>query len=470
MDSEQRTVGIVKIQNELNSSREMNVTEKTETKTPKKGIKFKLIKNIVTKKLTKKKRTNYNVNYSQSNFLSRLFFYWPRHIFKIANKGTLKHEDVCHVSEKQSIKYEIGKIKKTFYKYSSNKLKNYSLVMTIFLSNFKLLFFLFILDLFNVGLDYLRMFFYRQIISIFSEGNFFPQREKINILSLIKNIKSIINIKLNIIEAVSFYLSIRIIRTLIFNHIEFNNNKLTSKITNQMIALITEKIIRSNSYYKTGSVISEGEMLNLAEVDAERIGSFFFSGPRIITAPIKVFISMILLFKLFGFYFFYVLIILFVLITLISVLQIFYIKNLKKLLIFKDKRMKIVSYVFQTLKPLKMNSLDDEFIKRIREKRENELEYINRTTNIDMYTFIINSNLNLILIIFTLYFFAYSKKEIEISNLFVAFQLINSMTFPLLLIPFFFNRLFINFLSFKQVQIFLKRKDYEVAKYKNKEE
>ena len=470
MDSEQRTVGIVKIQNELNSSREMNLTEKTETKTPKKGIKFKLIKNIVTKKLTKKKRTNYNVNYSQSNCLSKLFFYWPRHIFKIANKGTLKHEDVCHVSEKQSIKHEIGKIKKTFYKYSSNKLKNYSLVMTIFLSNFKLLFFLFILDLFNVGLDYLRMFFYRQIISIFSEGNFFPQREKINILSLIKNIKSIINIKLNIIEAVSFYLSIRIIRTLIFNHIEFNNNKLTSKITNQMIALITEKIIRSNSYYKTGSVISEGEMLNLAEVDAERIGSFFFSGPRIITAPIKVFISMILLFKLFGFYFFYVLIILFVLITLISVLQIFYIKNLKKLLIFKDKRMKIVSYVFQTLKPLKMNSLDDEFIKRIREKRENELEYINRTTNIDMYTFIINSNLNLILIIFTLYFFAYSKKEIEISNLFVAFQLINSMTFPLLLIPFFFNRLFSNLLSIKRVQNFLKTEEYEMGKYENKEE
>ena len=56
MDSEQRTVGIVKIQNELNSSREMNLTEKTETKTPKKGIKFKLIKNIVTKKLTKKKK------------------------------------------------------------------------------------------------------------------------------------------------------------------------------------------------------------------------------------------------------------------------------------------------------------------------------------------------------------------------------------------------------------------------------
>ena len=86
-------------------------------------------------------------------------------------------------------------MKKTFLKYSSNKLKNHSLIITIYISNFKLLFFLFILDLFNVGLDYLRMFFYRQIISIFSEGNFFPQREKIDVLKLIKNIKSIINIK-----------------------------------------------------------------------------------------------------------------------------------------------------------------------------------------------------------------------------------------------------------------------------------
>ena len=470
MDSEQRTIGTIKIQNELNSSREMNLEEKLNTQPQKKETKFNIIKNIVRKNLTRKKRANTNVNYSQSNCLSKLFFYWPSHIFKIANRGTLTHEDVCHVSEKQSIKNEIGNIKKTFLKYSSNKLKNYSLVVTIFLSNFKLLFVLFVLDLFSVGLDYLRMFFYRQIISIFSEGIFFPKKEKIDILNILRNIKNIINIKLNIVEAVSFYLIIKLIRTLIFNHIEFNNNKLTSKITNQMIALITEKIIRSNSYYKTGSVISEGEMLNLAEVDAERIGSFFFSGPRIITAPIKVIISMILLFKLFGFYFFYALIILVILILIISILQIFYIKNLKKLLIFKDKRMKIVTYVFQTLKCLKMNSLDDEFIKRIREKRENELDYINRTTNIDMYTFIINSNINLILIIFTLYFFAYSKKEIEISNLFVAFQLINSMTFPLLLIPFFFNRLFSNLLSIKRVQNFLKTEEYEMGKYENKEE
>ena len=475
MESETRNIiTISKLQEKLDSPHKENIIKrpKEESKEKKAEKKQKIIKLRIKRFFSKKRKkqksnTNLNVNYSKSNFLSRLFFFWPSHIFKISNKGNLTHEDVCNVSKEQSIKNDIGNIKKTFLKYNSNKCKNYSLIITMFLVNCKLLFFLFILDLFNVGLDYLRMFFYQQIISIFSKSIFFPKREKFNFYYMIKNIN---NYPFNIVEVVSSYIIIKVIRSLIFNHIEFNNSKLTSKITNQMIALLTEKIIRSKSFYKTGSVIGEGELLNLAEVDADRIGSFFFTGPRIVTAPIKVIVSMYLLFKLFGFYFFYVLLVLIGIIIIICILQIFYINNLKKLLIFKDKRMKIVTYVFHTLKCLKLNGLDDEFINRIKEKREDELKYLNKTTNIDLTTFIINSNINLILIIFTLYFFAYTNKEIEISNLFVAFQLIYSMTYPLLLIPFFFNTLFSNLLSVKRLQNFLKTEEFETGKYKNNEE
>ena len=419
----------------------------------------------------KKNIDNININYTKSNCLSKLFFFWPRSALKKSNKGVLTQNDVCRVSEKQSINFEIDKIKITFLKYNnSKKYKKHSLVFTIILANYKLLLFLFILDLFNVGIDYARMFFYRKIIMIFSKQDFFPERKDIKILDYIKNIKSIQNFPFNIIEAVLFFIFIRITRTLIFNHIEFNNSKLTAKITNQMIALLTEKILISNTFYSNKSIKGEGELLNLAEVDAERIGAFFFSGPRIITAPIKVLISMSLLFKLFGFYFFYVLLILIVIIVIIIILQILYIKNFHKLLMVKDKRMKIVSYVFQTLKCLKLSGLDDEFIKRIKNKREDELKYIKKTLNIELFTFIINSNINLILIIFCLYFFAYSNKELEISTLFTAFQLVQSMTFPLILIPFFFNRLFTNLLSVKRLQSFLQTNEYELNQYKNNDE
>ena len=408
-----------------------------------------------------------NLNYTKSNCFSKLFFYWPHNIFKLANKGNLKHEDICHLSPEQSINYEIDKFKSMFLKYNSSRFKRNALILSIFCTNYKLMIVLFFLDLINVGLDYARMFFYRQVISIFSKSIFFPKRENFSIKEFFKNIE---NFQFNIVEAVFFYLIFKFIGTIIINHIEFNNYKLSCKVTNQMIAFVTEKIIKSNSFYKTGSVISEGELLNLAEVDAERIGSSFFSGPRIITAPIKVIISMILLFKLFGFYFLYVLIVLLIIIMIICFLQICYIKNLKNLLLFKDKRMKIVNYVFHTLKCLKLNGLDDEFINRIRDKREDELKYKNNLDFIDMVIYIINSNLNLILVILTLIFFAYSNKDIEISSLFLAFQLIYRMTFPLILIPYFFNRLFSNLLSVRRIQNFLNTENYEFGKYRNNNE
>jgi hypothetical protein len=64
-----------------------------------------------------------------------------------------------------------------------------------------------------------------------------------------------------------------------------------------MIALLTEK---TDIFYSNTPIKGEGELLNLAEVDAEKIGELFFSGPRIFTAPITVFISMYLLFKIFN--------------------------------------------------------------------------------------------------------------------------------------------------------------------------
>ena len=410
---------------------------------------------------------NNNINYSKSNFLSKLFFIWARPALQKSKQKILTKEDVSKVSKEQSINYEINKIKNTFLKYNSSyKWKKYSLVITIILANFKLLLFLLFLDLFNVGIDYARMFFYRKIIFIFSKQDFFPKRNEFSFLNSIKNISKF---PFNIIESVLFYIFIRMMRIIIFNHIEFNNRILTSKITNQMIALLTEKIFISDIFYSNTLIKGEGELLNLAEVDAEKIGEFFFSGPRIFTAPIKVFISMYLLFKIFGFYFLYVIVILIIITVIIVILQIFYIKNFHKLLIFKDKRMKIVSYVFQTLKALKLNCLDNEFIKRINNKREDELKYTQKTFNLNLATIMINSNINLILIIFALIFFAYSNKELEISDLFTAFQLINSMTFPLILIPFFFQRLFTNLLSVKRLQNFLQTNELNLNKYKDNE-
>ena len=151
MDSEIRNItNTHKLPNKYNSNKNESETEiQKEKEKPKKVTRLK-IKNFLKGKRKKPKNNNHiNVNYSKSNCLSRLLFFWPSQIFKISNKGTLTHEDVCNISEEQSIKHEIEKIKTTFLKYNSSRLKNFSLVITIFLSNCKLLFFLFIIPISN---------------------------------------------------------------------------------------------------------------------------------------------------------------------------------------------------------------------------------------------------------------------------------------------------------------------------------
>ena len=412
----------------------------------------------------KKKIANANVNYANSNFLSRLFFFWLRHAVLRANKGTLDSEDVSQVSEEQSLNYSIDKIKKTFQKYNNiEKYKNNALLLTIVIHNWKLFLLLIILDLIDEGLDYVRIFFYGKIIELFSSGEFYPDRSDIG--SIFSYITKLDEYPYNILESVILFIGVKFIKSVVYAHVEYNNTILIARISNQMVGILTEKILTSNTFNWLSQ--GEGELLNLAEVDADRIGNIFFSGPKIITSPIKVIVSMTLLYRIFGFYFFYVIIIIIIVMVFVVLVQIYYIKNMNILLMFKDARMKVVAYVFQTLKPLKLNGLEDEFIQRIKVKRDDEIRLTKKTKTIDIVTLLINNNLAMILIIFCLCFFAFSGKELDLNTLYTSLQLIGSMTGPLMLIPFFFNRLFSNLLSVKRLQAFLQTSDFDANVFRN---
>ena len=418
---------------------------------------------IISKEQIIKIPSPHSYNYTKSNIFSRLFFLWPKTAIRISNKRALEIDDVGYISKEQSLKYNLDKIQKNMdkCKCSSYFFKKYPLLYTIFIANFKALIVLLFLDLLNIGIDYLKMFFYRQIIHIFSKRNYYPVRKKINFFSY----NSIINYKFSITEATIFFIAIKVANSFILEHLDFNNMCLSRKITNEMTALITKKILKIKSLNNFQTKF-EGEKINLVETDAERIGTFFFTGSKVITTPIKVIISMTLLFKLFKKGFLFVLGVLVIIMSIVCLLQIIYIKNLKKLMFCKDKRMKIVTFVFKMLKNLKLNGWDDEFISRIKTKRNEELSYLNKYFNLELANYFFNSNTNLILMIICFAFFLNSNKQMDIATLFTAFQLINSMTLPLLKIPMFLNRFFGNMISINRIQKFLESEEQELYSQK----
>ena len=436
--------------NDSKKSRDnINLSSKEINKTQKENILSS--ENNITNISTQKKPENYK----DSNIFSRLFFNWAKYAIKISNSRGLELSDICSVQKDQSAKYNVDLLKSSWNNFSK-KIKKYPLVVAIFTVYYKLIFLLIIFDFFNMLLDYARIFIFKQLILCFSKENFFPERKSFFSTPFKEYILSF---RLNVFESIFGFLILKLIRSLINHQLDFNNSLLDERITMSIIGLIFQKILNGNNFAINS--IEEGEKINLIEIDADKVASLYSSLPRVIVSPFRITISLYFLFKQFGKKFSYALIIMMVVLILILFLQILYLKNYHKLLKLKDSRIKIVSYVFHVLKNIKLNGWDEEFIRRIKVKRDEELDYTKKNLNIQIIKSLLNSNLFLILMLFSLNFYMVNNEDIEISSLSTSIQLVHSMTFPIMAIPSFLNMLYSNFLSFDRLQNFLFTEDHK---------
>ena len=232
-------------------------------------ISLKLNTNPIIKTQNNKKNNLSPINYINSNFFSKIFYSWANPILSLANKRPLEKDDVCRISKTQSVSYNFEKFKKIFYAKSRNKSSKYPLFISIVILHSKSLLFLFGLNMTDVGLEYIRIYFFKKIISIFSDGDFFPT----HVFSLY-NI-SHFKYKFNIIESIIIFILIKLIASLLYNYAELESAILNRKIINETSALLMEKLLKTNN---NSLGRGEGEKINLVDIDAEKIGFFFFFG------------------------------------------------------------------------------------------------------------------------------------------------------------------------------------------------
>jgi ABC-type multidrug transport system fused ATPase/permease subunit len=271
----------------------------------------------------------------------------------------------------------------------------------------------------------------------------------------------------DIYQSSFLFIAVKLLMTIFTQQVEFRNVMLSERITNEMNALLYEKILNGNTNSPNASQ-AEGEKMNLVEVDSEKIGYLFFVGPKIISMPLRVLISIILLFNLFGSKFIYAIFVLSALIGLILLLQVAYLRNLEILLEKKDDRMRIVTYIFQIIKNIKINGWEDTFAKKIKESRNEELHYLRKNFNIDVIRTLINSNMPLVMLIVSLGIYVFSNKALEISDLFTFLQLITLMTSPLMAIPLMISEFFSNLISITRLQKFLFTPEHDFTSYEDR--
>ena len=391
------------------------------------------------------------INFTNSNFISKFFYFWVKPAIDLANKRPLDIDDLGNISKEQRTEENMSLYKKIFNKKVSSKRYKYPLFFSIFSLHYKYFLFIYFLFIIDFSFVYEKIYFFKKIISTFSTGDFFPDRE----FSIFK----LSEFRLNIIESIILYMIARMMGSYNYHYLLMQNETLNRKIINETSALLMEKLLKSNPINSSFSK-GEGEKINLVEIDAEKIGYFFLWFPRISIYPFKISFSMYLLFKIYGKIYIFAILGLILVVTIIISFQIVYNKNLKYVLYQKDQRMKIVTYVFTVLKNLKLDDLDDEFMSRIDQKRKEEIDITRKQFNLEIIIGVLNKNLNLILMILTLYIFVNSKDQQEISSLFTSFQLINTITGPIGVIPIFLSRIAGNLISIKRLQAFLLSEDH----------
>ena len=114
-------------------------------------------------------------NFTNASFLSKIFYFWAKPAISLANKRPLTNIDICNISPSQSVLKNISSFKKIFYEKSSNKNSNYPLFTAIVALHYKSLLFLFCLNMTDVGLEYIRIFFSKKSFLFFLQVTFFQQ-------------------------------------------------------------------------------------------------------------------------------------------------------------------------------------------------------------------------------------------------------------------------------------------------------
>ena len=119
-------------------------------------------------KTINKKNERIPRNYSESNFFSKIWYFWVKPAIELANKRPLEKKDVCNLSPSQCTSKNMPKFKRIFYVKASKKNNKYPLFFSILSLHFTSLLFIFYLFMFDLGLVYSKIFFFKKIISAFS--------------------------------------------------------------------------------------------------------------------------------------------------------------------------------------------------------------------------------------------------------------------------------------------------------------
>ena len=384
--------------------------------------------------------TNSNNYDYPTNIFSQIFFAWTIKLFRLAQKnGQLKVLNLGKFSGELSPDEFLKEILPEWEKMSSNNKSNPLLRAIIKASLWSLISIFFMCFLVSF-LDIMTIIYYRQILLLFET----------------RNKETNVEIYFPLLTSIVILLSNKLFHIFLLRFFQFYSLKFGAKITIQINTLIYDKLLKISPY----APISEGNLVNFIQLDAEKLGDFFSYIPVTIVLPIKILFFVYLLFRYLGLTF------IFGLIAIICILyysvysqgkRAFYQKELLK---YKDQRMKTTTQVLNSIKIIKFSCWENFYYKRIKEKRKLELDYLKKMENLNLNVNGLSSSTSNITSLISILAYAIFSSEMSISNILTSLYIFNSLGEPFFLLPEYISGLLDSMISLKRLEKFLFSKEY----------
>lgn len=159
-------------------------------------------------------------------------------------------------------------------------------------------------------------------------------------------------------------------------------NVLQIDIKTVLIGAIYEKSLRLNN---SESGFTAGKILNLVNVDVEKLANVFRNINTLIVGPIQLVVCAVLLGNLIGYAIWGSLSTLFAVLGLLTVGIRFMAQYQREFLQIGDKRLKFIREILYGIKVIKLRSLEDYFYKAVSDIREKQLQVLKKYYYVNVF-------------------------------------------------------------------------------------
>eukprot|EP00177_Eucheuma_denticulatum_P007234 GFKZ01013162.1.p1 GENE.GFKZ01013162.1~~GFKZ01013162.1.p1 ORF type:complete len:1384 (+),score=212.46 GFKZ01013162.1:285-4436(+) len=265
------------------------------------------------------------------------------------------------------------------------------------------------------------------------------------------------SVGVSILWALSLLL-VPFLKTIVENHYFLLVMRSGMRVRSGLQGAIYDKSLRMSPSARASS--SLGEIVNLMQLDTQRIGDFFQFVHNLWAAPAQIIISVALLFEFIG-----VSAVIGLLVTLATLpAQTLLMKAMLKLrkanISVTDRRVKLMNEILQGIKAVKFYAWEVPFAAAVEKERAEELKKMKATIWLrSSFMAIIMAIPTVIAVITFAFYTGVFRQELEPARIFTGLALLNQLRAPVMMLPLTANTFIDARIGLKRIERFLRLED-----------